>query len=48
MAAAPLAAGVPRPTSARGRAALATVASGRVRLVGNRALARRLLQVLAI
>ena len=48
LAAAPLAGGVPKPTSARGRAALATVASGQVRVVGNRPLARRLLQVLAI
>lgn len=48
LAAAPLAGGLPKPTTARGRAALATVASGRLRVVGSRALARRLLQLLQI
>ena len=44
----PLIGGVPRPTGARGRAALANVASGRVKVEGSRALARRLLQLLQI
>jgi hypothetical protein len=45
---APLAAGVPNPADARGRAALARLADGRVRLSGSVGLARRLLRVLAI
>lgn len=40
--------GVPNPRDARGRAALARVARGRVRVEGNRALGRRLLRLLAI
>ena len=40
--------GVPNPTNARGRAALARIASGRVRLDGDGTLARRLLQLLAV
>ncbi len=44
----PLIAGVPRPTGGRGRAALANVTSGRVKIDGSRHLARRLLQLLEI
>ena len=44
----PLIGGVPRPTGARGRAALANVTSGRVKIEGSRNLARRLLQLLEI
>lgn len=40
--------GVPDPRAPRGRAALARVASGRVKIEGDRALARRLLQLLAV
>lgn len=40
--------GVPDPRAARGRVALARVASGRVKIEGDRALARRLLQLLAL
>jgi hypothetical protein len=40
--------GFPNPTKARGRAALARVASGRLRVEGNRALGRRLVQLLAL
>jgi hypothetical protein len=40
--------GVPDPRGRRGRAALGRVARGRVRIEGERALARRLLQLLAI
>ena len=46
--AAPLVGGVPKPTTPRGRAALASVASGRVRIEGRRAVARRLLMLLRI
>lgn len=48
LAAAPLAAGLPKLTSREGRAALATVAAGRIRVAGRRTLARRLLQLLEI
>jgi hypothetical protein len=40
--------GMPNPARARGRAALARVASGRVKIDGDRALGRRLLQLLAL
>ena len=40
--------GFPNPTDARGRAALARLASGRVRIDGDGTLARRLLQLLAV
>ena len=46
--AAPLVGGVPKPTTPHGRAALASVASGRVRIEGRRAVARRLLMLLRI
>lgn len=46
--AAPLVGGVPKPTTPHGRAALASVASGRVRIQGRRAVARRLLMLLRI
>jgi hypothetical protein len=45
---APLTAGVPNPIKAQGRAALARLADGRVRTEGSRAVARRVLQLLAI
>jgi hypothetical protein len=48
LASAPLFGGVPKPTDARGRAALARVAGGRVRIEGNPLLARRLLKLLEI
>lgn len=48
LASAPLFGGVPTPTNARGRAALARVAGGRVRIEGNPLLARRLLKLLEI
>lgn len=44
----PLIGGVPKPTGARGRAALASVTSGRVKVEGSRQLARRLVQLLQI
>ena len=44
----PLIRGVPRPTGARGRAALASVTSGRVKIDGSRKLARGLLTLLEI
>jgi len=44
----PLIGGVPRPTGARGRMALANVTSGRVRIEGDRRLARRLLALLRV
>jgi hypothetical protein len=47
-ATAPLVGGVPNPARGRGRAALAHVASRRVQLEGRRALARPLLQLLAL
>jgi hypothetical protein len=40
--------GVPSPTSGRGRAALARMARGRVKVEGDRALARKLLRILAL
>lgn len=40
--------GMPDPRVPRGRAALARVARGRVRIEGDRALARRLLQLLSV
>ena len=45
---APLVGGWPNPATMRGRSALAKVAGGAVRLEGDRALGRRLLQLLAI
>ncbi len=45
---APLVGGVPNPATVRGRSALAKVASGQVRVDGDRALGRRLLRLLAI
>lgn len=48
LASAPLFGGVPRPTHARGRAALAHVAGGRVKVEGSPLLARRLLKLLEI
>jgi hypothetical protein len=48
LATAPLVGGVPNPVNRRGRAALARVANRRVRVVGNRSLARRLLRLLAL
>jgi len=44
----PLVGGVPRPTSPRGRAALASITGGRVTIEGSRKRARRLLQLLEI
>jgi hypothetical protein len=40
--------GVPNPVDARGRAALGRLASGRVRVEGSRALARRVIRLLAV
>jgi hypothetical protein len=40
--------GVPDPRRPRGRKALGRIASGRVRIEGDRALARRVLRLLAI
>ncbi len=48
LAAAPLFAGVPKPTSKRGRVALASVAGGKVRIEGSPLLARRLLKLLEL
>ena len=48
LAAVPLMGGVPRPTSARGRAALGKVTSGKVKLEGSARLGRRLLQLLQV
>jgi len=45
---APLFAGVPKPTNARGRAALAGMAGGKVKIEGSAGLARRLLTLLEI
>lgn len=45
---APLLGGWPNPMVRRGRAALARVADGRVAIRGNRALARRLLRLMAL
>ena len=47
-ATAPHVRGVPNPAHERGRAALAGVARRRVRVSGDRALARRLLRLLAL
>lgn len=44
----PLMGGLPRPTGPRGRAALASVTSGRVQIEGSRKLARNLLKLLEI
>lgn len=48
LASAPLVGGLPKPTDPRGRAALARVAGGRVRIDGNPLLARRVLKLLEI
>jgi hypothetical protein len=48
LVAAPLAAGLPRPTNRTGRAALARVADGRVELRGSITLARRFLRLLSV
>jgi len=48
LTATPLVGGVPSPTSGRGRAALARMARGRVKLEGDRALGRKLLRILAL
>jgi hypothetical protein len=48
LAAAPLFGGIPKPTDARGRAALASVAGRKVRIEGSPLLARRLLKLLEI
>lgn len=48
LAAAPLVGGVPKPTNARGRAAIARMASRKVRIEGSPLLARRLLKLLEI
>lgn len=46
--AAPLAGGLPKPTSPRGRAALARLADGRVDFIGTLGLARKVLMLLAV
>lgn len=46
--ASPLAGGLPKPTSQRGRAALARLADGRVDFIGALGLARKVLMLLAI
>ena len=48
LTAAPLFGGVPKLTNARGRAALATMAGGKVRIEGSALLARRLLKLLEL
>ena len=48
LAAAPLVGGVPKPTSARGRAALIRFANRKVRIEGSSRLARRLLQLMQL
>lgn len=48
LTAAPLVGGVPKLTTRAGRAALGSVASGRVRIKGRRAVARKLLVLLRI
>ncbi len=48
LASAPLFGGVPNPADARGRAALARMAGGRVKIEGSPLLARRLLKLLEI
>ncbi|MEA2124012.1 MAG: hypothetical protein QOI80_794 [Solirubrobacteraceae bacterium] len=45
---APLAGGVPKPTSKLGRAALARIADGRVDFTGKLGLGRRLLQLMSV
>ncbi len=45
---APLAAGVPKPTSRSGRAALARIADGRVDFTGSLGLGRRLLALMSV
>lgn len=45
---APLAGGVPKPTSKAGRAALARMADGRVDFAGRLGLGRRLLQLMSV
>ncbi len=46
--ASPLAGGLPKPTSARGRQALARLADGRVDFIGTLSLARKVLMLLAV
>jgi hypothetical protein len=46
--AAPLAGGLPKPTSPRGRQALARLADGRVDFIGGLGVARKVLQLLAV
>lgn len=48
LAVAPTVAGLPSPLAPRGRAALGSLASGRVQVIGSRALARKLLALLRI
>jgi hypothetical protein len=48
LASAPLMGGLPKLTDKRGRAAIARVAGGRVKIEGRRLLARRLLQLLQL
>jgi hypothetical protein len=48
LASAPLMGGIPKLTDRRGRAALARVAGGKVKIEGSRLLARRLLQLLQL
>ena len=48
LASAPLFGGLPSPTNARGRSALAKVAARKVRIEGNALLARRVLKLLEI
>jgi hypothetical protein len=48
LASAPLMGGLPKPTNARGRAALAKVAGGKVKIEGSPLLARRVLKLLEI
>lgn len=48
LTAAPLFGGLPKPTDARGRAALSRMAGGRVRIEGSPLLARRLMKLLEI
>jgi len=48
LATAPLIGGMPKPTSKRGRAALASVAARRVRIEGSALLARRVMKLLEL
>jgi hypothetical protein len=48
LATAPLVGGLPKPTTRRGRAALATVAARRVRIEGSPVLARRVMKLLEV